>query len=610
MADMSSNDKVLHDTIDSLHMVPHGIDKYNITLTDEERKKHKVLAHLQTILLLKRFESSVKAISVSIDNKITLFKYFEDLLKKGKIVSPRHLNKIMLRWNALDMDGDGDSDETQDEFFMNEIKNLPKRNAGDYDIKTMKKHIQSDLEHLERYRKILAKMPKFDKKAEAVANTILQDRALDAEGKKVLVFTEYTATAAYVKEFLEDKFGDKRVGLITGSVNKPKRADIIRRFSPKANLGEDEDMPEEEIDILVSTEVLSEGQNLQDCNYVVNYDLPWNPMRIVQRIGRVDRLTSTHDTIRSRECFPDENLDELLELVGKLMAKINDINESVGLDADLLGQEASPKTFKGETVARIHAMAGDDGDRVAEEMERESDLSSMMSPLHEISQYIRRAGIMKMEEFPMGRRSGKAGGGRKVVLAYLQEKSRRFHFVVYDYDVGRAEIVDDMAALKLSGCREREATHLPMDGDGHAESFRQLLGLDRLAREAISAQNDTDQKMAQDLRSKPKRNEKIIEKIRSVIETEVEEGRLPIDEGEAVDAMLDSADLLQWGDELESYLEEYDSGGSIKILVERLRSLCDSIGIDADQDPEPEISGKLTLVGAVFIGDIPAAAGP
>lgn len=602
--------KVLHDTIDSLHMVPYGIDKYNLTLTDEERKKHKVLAHLQTILLLKRFESSVKAISVSIDNKITLFKYFADLLKKGKIVSPRHLNKIMLRWNALDMDGDGDSDETRDEFFMNEIKNLPKRNAADYDLKTMKKHIQSDLTHLGQYRKILAKMPKFDKKAEAVADTILQDGALDAGGKKVLVFTEYTATAAYVKEFLKDKFGDKRVDLITGSINKSKRADIIRRFSPKANLGEDEDMPDEEIDILVSTEVLSEGQNLQDCNYVINYDLPWNPMRIVQRIGRVDRLTSIHDTIHSRECFPDENLDELLELVGKLMAKINDINESVGLDADLLGQEASPKTFKGETVARIHAMAGNDGDRVAEEMERESDLSSMMSPLHEISQYVRRAGIMKMEEFPMGRRSGKAGEGRRAVLAYLREKSRRLHFVAYDYGLGRAEIVDDMTALKLSGCREREVTHLPMDEDGHAESFRQLLGLDRLAREAISAQNDADQKMAQDLRSRPKRNEKIIEKIRNVIETEVEEGRLPIDEGEAVDAMLDSTDLLQWGDELESYLEEYYSGGSIKILVEQLRRLCDSVGIDADQDPEPETPGKLTLVGAVFIGDIPAAAGP
>ena len=601
--------QILSDTIDSLHMVPYGIDRYNHTLTDEEQRKHAVLAHLQTILLLKRFESSVKAVSVSIDNKITLFKYFDDLLKKGQIVSPRHLNKIMLKWSAQDADGDGDSDELRDEFFMNEIKNLPVRDAGDYDVKTMKKHMKSDLKQLRSYSESLGKMPKFDKKAEAVADMILRDRALETEGKKVLVFTEYTATAIYVKKFLENKFGAKRVSLITGGVNKSKRADIIRRFSPKANLEEDEDMPDEEIDILVSTEVLSEGQNLQDCNYVVNYDLPWNPMRIVQRIGRVDRLTSTHDTVHSRECFPDAKLDDLLKLMGKLMGKIEDINKSVGMDADLLGQEASSKTFKGETFARIHAMAGDDGDRVAEEMERESDLESMMSPLHEISQYIRKAGIMKMEEFPMGRRSGKTGEGRKAVLAYLQEKSRRFYFVLYDYGARRAEIMDDMEALRLSGCKESEAAHLPMDKDGYAESFGQLLWIDKLAREVISAQNDVDQKIAQDLRSKPKKNERTIEKIRIAIESEIEEGRLPIEEGEAVDAMLDSADLLQWGDDLDSILEEYYSSADIKALVAQLRRLCEDIGVetDRDADPEPETPGKLTLVGAMFIGDIPTS---
>ena len=92
--------------------------------------------------------------------------------------------------------------------------------------------------------------------------------------------------------------------------------------------------------------MLSEGQNLQDCNYVINYDLPWNPMRLVQRIGRVDRLTSAHPIVHSRECFPDTELDDLLNLVGRLMEKIGDINETVGLDADLLGRRHPRRTFR------------------------------------------------------------------------------------------------------------------------------------------------------------------------------------------------------------------------------------------------------------------------
>ena len=595
----------LLDTINSLHMVPYGIERYNTTLTDEERQKHAVLAHLQVILLLKRFESSVNAVMISIENKITLFEYFGNILKENRIVSPRHLNKIMLRWNAQDMDESDDDHKRRDAFFMNEIRNLPTDSVAGYDTAAMKRDIASDLRHLRRYHDSLRDMPKFDKKAEAVADMILQDRALHTDSKKVLVFTEYTATATYVKEFLEDKFGGKRVGLITGSVSKSKRKDTVWRFSPRANKKEDDTMPDEQIDILVSTEVLSEGQNLQDCNYVINYDLPWNPMRIVQRIGRVDRLTSTYDTVHSRECFPDEKLDELLTLVGKLMGKISDINDAIGMDADLLGQEASPKNFKGTAVGRIQTLAGGDAGGVIEDLERESDLMPTLSPINEISQHIRKAGIMKMEEFSMGRRSGKAGEGRKVVLAYLREgRRRRFYSAVYDYSSGQVEIVDDMEAIMMARCKEEEAVHLPMDGARHAESFRQLLEVDGAAREAIALQDSSDHKIARDLRSRPKKNQKTIEKIRDIVDEEMGEGNLPVEEGEAVDRILDSADLLQWTEDLEVLLEDYDSKSDTKSLVAGLKKISDNIGVETDRDESvAEDSGRLVLVGAVFITD-------
>lgn len=595
----------LLDTIQSLHMVPYGIERYNRTVTDEERQRHRVLAHLQVILLLKRFESSVKAIIISIDNKIRLFEYFGDILQKNQIVSPRQLNRIMLKWNAQNMEGDGDEEESRDEFFMSEITKLPLRDGADYDIDTMMHHVKSDLDNLKRYRDELKNMPKFDKKAEAVADVIQQDGILDKEGGKVLVFTEYTATALYIKDILEDKFSDKRVGLITGSVKKSKRADIIRRFSPVANIGEDEQMPDGQIDILVSTEVLAEGQNLQDCNYVINYDLPWNPMRIVQRIGRVDRLTSRHDTVHSRECFPDEKLDELLTLVGKLMDKIGDINESIGLDADLLGQEASPKSFKGTAVGRIRALASGDAHTVTDEMERESDLMPAKSPINEISQYIKKAGIMKMEGFHMGRRSGKTGEDNKVVLAYVRETPRRrFYWVAYDTYTKRVEIVDDSDAILLVKCSEDEVTYMPMDGLDGATSFRLLLDMDEAARKEIERQSGMDYKLARSLRLKRTKKQKIVEKIRDTILDEIMEGHLPESEAEAVDPILDSHDILQWSDDLEDILEEYESRRDVKSLVLQIKRMRDDIGIETDSaESDSAEPGKLVLVGAMFVSN-------
>ena len=126
----------------------------------------------------------------------------------------------------------------------------------------------------------------------------------------------------------------------------------------------------------------------------------------------------------------------------------------------------------------------DDSTGITDALERESDLMPTLSPINEISRHIRRTGVMKMEEFPMGRRTGKVGEGRKVVLAYLRERPRRtFYSVVFNYAKGRAEIVDDMEAIGLAKCAEGEEIHLPMDAGGDAESFRQLLEVDATARE-------------------------------------------------------------------------------------------------------------------------------
>ena len=202
---------------------------------------------------------------------------------------------------------------------------------------------------------------------------------------------------------------------------------------------------------------------------------------------------------------------------------------------------ASPKNFSGSDIGHIRAMAGDCADRVAEEMERESDLMPKMSPINEISQHIRKTGIMSMEAFSMGRRGGKVGEGHNIVLTYLREsRKRRFYSVVYDYDAKSGRVADDMEAVRLIRCREDEATYLPMDDPGHFESFKSLYETDQIARKIISQYDSEGYKTARYLRTGRKKNAKVVEEVRNVIDKEVMDGNLSREEGNDVYDMLGS----------------------------------------------------------------------
>src|SRR4030095_151434 len=129
------------------------------------------------------------------------------------------------------------------------------------------------------------------------------------------------------------------------------RARIIVNFAPVANGYPDIVGTDREVDILISTDVLSEGQNLQDCGILVNYDLHWNPTRMVQRAGRIDRIGSTFDEIIIHNLFPDVGLEKLLGLVESLSQKIAQIDATGFLDASVLGETVHPRNFN--TLRRI-----------------------------------------------------------------------------------------------------------------------------------------------------------------------------------------------------------------------------------------------------------------
>ena len=634
----------LYDDIQSLTMAPYSPERYNTGLTQEERDRHMARAHLQVVLLLKRFESSVEAVKISIRNKIRMYEHVERALRNGQMLRVREFNAAFAKWGNREIDGEdavGGEDGDPEEEFVKMVRGIAEETAGgSYDIKAMLADTTSDLETLRALGKAVDRVT-VDKKFEAVRDTIIKDGALDGEGRKVLVFTEYAATARYLHKKLSKEFKGKNVQIIHGGTDPDSRQDLIRRFAPLANLPDGDTISEveKEVDILVSTEVLSEGQNLQDCNYVVNYDLPWNPMRIVQRTGRVDRLTSRHETVRTRACYPASELDDLIQLVGKLMEKIDVAGKVVGTDVEILGKMPNPKEFNGRMAMDVRALAGQgaDADSVIRRLEADSDMLPQSTPFNEIVRHVKHIGFDAMGEVPLGRRSGRRGEGQKAVLAYLQEGgrgwTRRVHFVVYDYATDRAEVAgNDADALQLASCTMDAPTHLPMDGADHRDSFDDLIWIDHKARDAIADMGRDGAKMVADMQQVRKKGDKDIQKLQKILIDAVRDGgqqepsqgdvgaagdgRLPEEDADEAYRILGSDQFRLWHGEARRMLEAYEADRNVRRLAnEILRfgkrfELRDGANGNSTESGESARAGSgrdgianLVLIGAQFVMD-------
>lgn len=622
-----------------LTMAPYGIEYYNNTLSKAERNRSKVTAHLQKIMLLKRFESSVAAGKISLDNKIIMYKYILRVLEDndGKIFRVPEFNKIMLKWNVVD-DGenldDGYESDDLEEDFIEKIKEIDLEDGKNYNLNRLKKDIRADLDVLKNMRKPLLDV-KLDTKLNAVFEQIKIDRALEKEngrGGKVLIFTEYAATARYLLEklggaTLKGKQAKRENGklvrnnnglfplkttieIITGDASPKERRKRIRAFAPVSNSTEDEPFVGEEIDVLISTEILSEGQNLQDCNYVINYDLPWNPMRIVQRIGRVDRLTSEFDIIYSRACYPDKELDGLLQLMGILARKIRMVNSTIGDEGSILGISMTPRTVKGSTAERLNLLGkpGEHG-AIISELQREADMMPSTSLMNIISKYVKNIGIDEMKAVPMGRRSGKKGKGQKTVLAYLQEKPHRHvHFVIYDYKTNDAAVVDETVAMNLVKCEVEEQTYLPVDAHNDSEkSFEELVRIDQIARDSIQNKNAQirDEKLRGDDQVGRKRK-KIVNDVESTLIFACSNGQIDPDNANRVLDMIKDPRVNRKYKEIEALLRECKKTQNISVFIDGVTSMANSLfltdrKISASADDQPYTNPELVLVGALFI---------
>ena len=166
----------------------------------------------------------------------------------------------------------------------------------------------------------------------------LREHLRETAADKLLIFSEAETTVDYLFSQLNPTGQDSSIAKLSGN-NRDQRADIVRRFAPQANLQNKAQVQSGEIQVLITTDVVSEGQNMQDCARVLNYDLHWNPVRLIQRFGRVDRIGSPHDEIHLHNMLPDADLDESLGLTTKLSDRIQAFHDLIGLDNKVLSEE-------------------------------------------------------------------------------------------------------------------------------------------------------------------------------------------------------------------------------------------------------------------------------
>ncbi len=318
--------------------------------TENFRKGREIgIQRLMSINLLKRMESSVHSFLLTVrriyDYLCDTSQTIENFMSGGS----GDLNETRdLSGAAADFD---DDDQNTDFFSVGKKVRIDLR---DMDYISWKRDIDGDIETLQLLIMMIEDItPEYDFKLNELIRVIRDKVAkpINEGNKKILIFTAFSDTAEYLYENIAE-MAHKELGLhtalVTGSVDgrttiprfKADMNHVLACFSPKSK-DRDELYPKDktDIDILIATDCISEGQNLQDCDYCINYDIHWNPVRIIQRFGRIDRIGSRNAVIQLVNFWPDLNLDEYINLKARVETRMRiSVMTSTG-DDDLINQE-------------------------------------------------------------------------------------------------------------------------------------------------------------------------------------------------------------------------------------------------------------------------------
>ena len=333
---------------------------------DEEDAHASAMLGLLRSGLLKRFESSAFAFYKTVDKMAREHDVFLKALDSGYVVTTAFMKEVSA------------DDETVFEDLLEETEH--RIDASLYNVDQLRAVVEHDRDLLrslaDEARPITHER---DAKLKALSDALVEiaeqakyeatDATDEAQKRKVLVFSFFEDTVKWVRSFLKREVTRRpelapyqnRLIAVSGSDDLEKevsRQRAVQGFAPvsmEALPGQDADL----YDLMIATDVLAEGVNLQQCRHIINFDMPWNPMRLVQRHGRIDRIGSPHDHIFLRTIFPVDRLDDLLSLEQRILGKLAQAAASIGVAAPIEGAAHGAQVFT-ETREEIEKLMRED----------------------------------------------------------------------------------------------------------------------------------------------------------------------------------------------------------------------------------------------------------
>lgn len=351
-------------------ILPSKLEKYmevhedgrfaNLSRSGRERG----IRQLMSINLLKRLESSVNSFRLTLER---IRKYIEATINAIDELAAKQEPSMVCDY---DFSYGLDFDEREDTVFIGNKKT--KIALEDMDYVQWRGYLAKDLDNLNTLLFMLADItPEHDSKLQMLIEDIRNKFAnpINGDNKKIIVFTAFSDTAQYLYDNIASQIKE-RTGLNTALVSGDVEArstlkirekldfnKVLTLFSPiskeKASL-----YPKlnEEIDVLIATDCISEGQNLQDCDFLINYDIHWNPVRIIQRFGRIDRIGSRNAVIQLVNYWPDMDLDDYINLKGRVEARMKvSVMTATGDDNPLSNEEKGDLEYRRKQLERLQS---------------------------------------------------------------------------------------------------------------------------------------------------------------------------------------------------------------------------------------------------------------
>lgn len=348
------------------YIMPSRLSKYEelthnkgTSLTQKGREEG--IRRLMSINLLKRLESSVYAFRLTIDRVYHLIQSTIETIHTyqsgGKLLELEDFTDA----DEFDMD-----DQNTDYFSVGERVKI---DLADMDYLSWLRELEKDADNLQLLSLMIGDItPAHDTKLQTLLELIQekQEHPINPGNRKIIIFTAFSDTADYlyreVAPFVKQNFGlntAEITGTVDGKTTIPRlRSDlntVLTCFSPVSK-GRDILMPNsmEELDILIATDCISEGQNLQDCDYLINYDIHWNPVRIIQRFGRIDRIGSRNRVIQLVNFWPDMDLDEYINLKSRVETRMKiSVMTSTGDDDPINEEEKGDLEYRRQQLKRL-----------------------------------------------------------------------------------------------------------------------------------------------------------------------------------------------------------------------------------------------------------------